>query len=86
MYVIRFLHIKVCLGGDCFKHRRLLEAAQKSVLILILRAMKSTPCLYEALESELIPIDLSKACEELQRREAIKFSRKMISFLERCCH
>ena len=46
------------------KHHRFLEAAQKSALILILGAMKSTPT--EALESELnvVPIDLR--LEELQ--------------------
>ena len=52
------------------KHCRLLKAAQKSALILILRAMKSTPA--ETLESDhnIVPIDLR--LEELQRMEAIK--------------
>ena len=45
------------------KHHRFLEAAQKSALILILRAMKSTPT--EALESglDIVPIDL-KSCNK----------------------
>ena len=61
------------------KHRRLLEAAQKSALIFILRAMKSTPT--EALESELniVPIDLRP--EELQQMEAIKRLQKNDQFI-----
>ena len=61
------------------KHRRFLEATQKSTLIIILRAMKSTPT--EALESELniVPIDLR--LEELQRMEAMKLFQKNGQFI-----
>ena len=60
-------------------HIKLLEAAQKGALMLILRAMKSTPT--DALESELniLPIDLR--LEELQRIEAIKLLQKNDPFI-----
>ena len=56
------------------KHARLLEAAQKGALTLILTAVKSTPL--EEMEAELCiaPIDLR--LQELQRTKAIKFSPK----------
>ena len=61
------------------KHYRLLEAAQESALMLILRAIKSNPT--EALESELniVPIDLR--FEELQYMEAIKHLQKNNQFI-----
>ena len=61
------------------KHRRFLGAAQKSALMLVLRAMKFTPT--ETLESELniVPIDLRN--EELQRMEAIKLLQKNDEFI-----
>ena len=56
------------------KHLRLLEAAQKGALMLILRSMKSTPL--DAMEAELgiAPIDLR--IQELQRTEAVKLFQK----------
>ena len=66
-----FIHSKLEYGSIIWghtiykdKHRRFLEAAQKSALMLILRAMKSNPT--EAFQSELniVPIDLR--LEELQ--------------------
>ena len=61
------------------KHRRFLEATQKSALIIILRAMKSIPT--EALESKLniVPTDLR--LEELQQMEAIKRLQKNGQFI-----
>ena len=61
------------------KHRRFLEATQKSTLTIVLRAMKSTPT--EALESELniVPIDLR--LEEFQRMEAMKLFQKNGQFI-----
>ena len=56
------------------KHLKLLEAAQRGALMLILRSMKSSPL--DAMEAELCisPIDLR--LQELQRNEAIKLLQK----------
>ena len=56
------------------KNRRLLEATQNSILILMLRAIKSTPT--EALESELNVVPIDPILEEVQRMEAIKLLKK----------
>ena len=61
------------------KHRRFLEAAQKSALMLVLRTMKSIPT--EALESELNIVPIGLRLEELQRMEAIKLLQKNHQFI-----
>ena len=56
------------------KHLRLLKAAQKEALMLILRAMKSTSL--KVMEAELCIVPIYLRLQELQRIEAIKLFRR----------